>query len=545
MNTYDIVIIGAGSAGCVLSNRLSEDESLSVLLIEAGGTDKHPFVRVPAASGKAIFNPRFNWMYMAEHDPSRNLPQPEMWPAGKALGGGGSINGMMFVRGHRYDYDNWADLGATGWAYDDVLPYFKKLETNERGADDYRGGNGPLSVSEVRAPSPLTKRWLEAAQNIGIKRCDDLNGADAEGVDYVQSSQKNGKRHSASAAYLWPVVARKNLTVWTNTSVVKVNFNGNVATGVSASKGNEIIEITAQRGVVLTAGSLATPKIMKMSGVGPANELEALNIPVVASISGVGKNLQEHPGVPMGHHVSSPSIGSKGNLFVDAVKNVFYGINYLLRGRGPLSCGVGHAQAMVRTSDKYDVPNAQIIMSPFSFEVDEKGPRLYDKPAIGVAVGLTRTEARGSVSLRSADWRDPPKIEYEMLSSQHDVEQLIDACKMAREITRAAPFNEVLKDDRAPDESIQSDEEWEAFVRANAFPMYHPCGTCAMGNDSDSVVDPLCRVHGTEKFWVADASVFPRVTAGNINATVIMVAEKAADHIKQALQETQKIKDVA
>lgn len=545
MITHDIVIIGAGSSGCVLANRLSEDESLSVLLIEAGGTDKHPFIRVPAASGQAIFNPRFNWMYTAEPDSSRNLARPEMWPAGKVLGGGSSINGMMFVRGHKSDYDNWAALGATGWAYDDVLPYFKKLETNERGGDEYRGASGPLYASEVRAESELTARWLESAQNIGIKRCEDLNGADAEGVDYVQASQKNGKRHNTSAAYLWPVMNRKNLTVWMNSSVTKVNFEGNVASGVSICKDGDMVEVKARHGVIMSAGSLATPKILKLSGVGPADELSKLGIPVVSALSGVGENLQEHPAVPMGHHVTLRSIGSKGNPVIDAIKNFFHGLNYLLRGRGPLSCGVGHAQAMVRTSEKFKVPNAQIIMSPFSIVVDEQGPRLYDQPAIGVAVGLARTEARGRISLGSADWEDPLKIDYKMLSSKHDVEQLIEGCKLAREITRSAPFKDVLKDDREPDESIQSDEQWEAYIRANAFPMYHPCGTCAMGTDSNAVVDPQCRVHGMENFWIADASVFPRLTAGNINATVIMVAEKAADHIKQALQETRNQEAVA
>lgn len=536
MSEFDLVIVGAGSSGCVLANRLSEDRNLNVLLIEAGGTDKHPYIRVPAASGQAIFNERFNWMYMTEADASRT-GVPEMWPAGKALGGGSSINGMMFVRGHKADYDHWAELGATGWTYNDVLPYFKKMETNERGANEYRGDSGPMHASEVRANHRLTDNWLQAAQNAGIERSDDLNGECNEGVDYVQASQRKGVRCNTSSAYLWPAMDRSNLTVWMNSHVVKVNFEGKTANGLSVEKDGEIVDVKARQGVVLCAGSLSTPKIMKLSGIGPEKELSELNIPIVMPMDTVGENLQEHAGVTMGHHVTIPSIGSKSNIVSDTFKNALHGLNFLLRRRGPLTCGVGQAHAFVKTNERYTDPNVQIVMSPFSFVVDEKGPRLYDKPAIGIAVGLTHTQSRGRVSLASSDWRDKPKIEFQMLASQDDVQQLIEGCKIARQITRTSPFKELLKNDRDPDESIQTDEQWEQYVRAAAFPMYHPCGTCAMGSDAQSVVDPTLQVNGVENLWVADASVFPKITAGNINATVIMVAEKAADHIINTLKE--------
>ena len=529
---FDFVIVGGGSSGCVLANRLSEDSSLSIVLIEAGGTDKPLVTRIPAASGKAIFSPKTNWMYMAEPDKTRT-GQPEMWPAGKALGGGSSINGMMFVRGNRYDYDLWSQNGAKGWSYDDVLPYFKKLETNERGGGEYRGTSGPLHVSEVRAKNPLTDLWLKAATTIGIKRSPDLNGELAEGVDYVQSTQKNGWRHSAAQAYLWPVADRSNLTIWTHSRVKKIVFEDNCAFGAIVDKDGQEIMVSAKQGVVVTAGSLATPKILKLSGVGPKKELDDHNVDLVADIPAVGENLQEHPAIPIGHHVKIPSIGSHENIF----KNLLHGLNFIFRRRGPLTAGVGQAQAFVKTDESYAAPNIQIIMSPFSFVVDEQGPRLYDKAAIGVAVGLTRTEARGQVLLSSSDWDAPPKINYEMLSSSHDVNQLIEGCKIARKISRATPFKEVLKDDREPDESVNTDAEWEAYIRKAAFPMYHPCGTCRIGTDKRAVVDPELKVRGVKNLWVADASVFPTVTAGNINATVIMVAEKAADHIKQALRE--------
>ena len=439
----------------------------------------------------------------------------------------------MFVRGHRYDYDLWAQNGANGWSYDDVLPYFKKLETNERGGDEFRGTSGPLHVSEVRATNPLTELWLKAAVTIGIRRSKDLNGEIAEGVDYVQSTQKNGWRHSAAQAYLWPVAGRSNLTIWTESRVKKINFDGNKAVGAVVDKGGDEITVIAKRGVVLTAGSLATPKILKLSGVGPKDELESHGIPTVANITAVGENLQEHPAVPIGHHVTIPSIGSNDNIF----KYLMHGLNFIFRRRGPLTAGVGQAQAFVKTDESYAAPNVQIIMSPFSFVVDEQGPRLYDKAAIGVAVGLTRTEARGQVLLSSNEWDAPPKIKFEMLSSAHDVRQLVEGCKIARNISRASPFKEVFKDDREPDKNVETDEEWEAYVRQAAFPMYHPCGTCRIGTDKRAVVDPELKVRGVENLWVADASVFPTVPAGNINATVIMVAEKAADHIKNHVKQ--------
>ncbi len=525
---FDFIIIGGGSAGCVLANRLSERRDVNILLIEAGDSGRHPYVRGPAASGQAIFSPRFNWMYMAEPDASRGN-QVDMWPAGKTLGGSSAINGMMFVRGHAYDYDLWAQMGASGWSYERVLPYFRKIETCERGTDDYRGGDGFLQVSDVRAPNPLTDLWMQSAENIGIARSSDLNGAVAEGVDYVQASQKKGWRHSASAAYLWPAQNRKNLKVMTHTRVMRLIMDNDVVTAVEVEtrQGRREI-IPAARGVVLSAGAIASPKILKLSGIGPRQELSALGIETLVDNMHVGENLQEHPAVRMGHAVTIPSIGSNETL----LSNVKHGLNFILRGRGPLSTGIGHAQAMVRTSSDYDVPNIQIIMSPFAIDFDDSGPHLARQPAVGIAVGLARTESRGQILLRSPEPEDAAIIKYEMLASQHDVDQLIAGCKIARQISRAEPFASVRSEDRAPDENL-NDDEWEAYVREASFGMYHACGTCRMGSaPSHAALDSDLRLFGVQNLWVVDASVFPHLPAGNINASVLMVAEKGADLIK-------------
>lgn len=527
---FDFIIIGGGSAGCVLANRLTENAKLNVLLIEAGDSGKHPFVRVPAASGQAIFSPRFNWMYMAEPDSSRG-DQVDMWPAGKTLGGSSAINGMMFVRGHAYDYNLWAQMGATGWSYDDVLPYFRKIETFERGADDYRGGEGPIHVSDVRAPNPLTDLWFQSAINYGVPRSEDLNGLIAEGVDYVQSSQKKGWRHSSSAAYLWPIQKRRNLRVMPNTKVLRIIIENKTAKAVEieTATGQRDV-IPAARGVISSAGAIASPKLLKLSGIGPAQELNALGLKVIIDNASVGENLQEHPAVRMGHAVAIPSIGSNETLF----SNIKHGLNFLLRGRGPLSTGIGHAQAMVRTSSSYDVPNIQIVMSPFAIDFDDSGPHLARQPAVGIAVGLARTETRGRILLRSAQAEDQPIIDYKMLASQHDVDQLIEGCKIARGISRTKPFADIRLADRAPDEDM-SDEGWEEYVRHASFGMYHACGTCRMGAETNAVTGPDLRVHGMKNLWVIDASVFPHLPAGNINASVFMVAEKGADMIKSHL----------
>jgi choline dehydrogenase len=526
---YDFIIIGGGSAGAVVANRLTEDAGTSVLLLEAGGSDMHPFTRIPAGSALAIASPKFNWMYDVEPDPSRD-GRIDVWPAGKVLGGGSSINGMMFVRGNAWDYDLWAQKGATGWDYAGVLPYFRKMESYSRGGNYWRGGKGPQHVDRTRVPNELIDLWVRAAETVGIERNDDLNGASQEGVGYCDASQKDGWRHSTAQAYIRGIRAKRpNFTLQLRAFVEKILFENGRAVGVRYRRGGRTLEVRATRGVVLSAGALASPKLLMLSGIGPAAELVRHGIAQVADSPEVGANLQEHAAVIMSFHVNRPSLGANRN----AMSDLMHGLNFIFRGRGPLTTGIGHAQALVRTDDRYAAPNVQIIISPFSYDFDERGPKLYDKPSVGLAVGLARPESRGSVRLRSANPADKPLIDYPLLGEQSEVDQLIAGCRIIRKIVNAEPFRQVLVDERLPGKDMETDAELETYVRQFAFPMYHVSCTCRMGSDPAAVVDPQLRVQGVNGLWVVDASVMPTLPAGNINASAIMIGEKGADLIKE------------
>ena len=525
---WDYIVVGGGSAGCVLANRLSENPASQVLLLDAGRSDAHLFSRVPAAIGFAIGSEKMNWAYQSLPDESRH-GRSEMWPAGRLLGGGSSINGMMFIRGNRWDYDHWASFGNDGWSYDDVLPYFKKLEDNERGADAYRGVGGPLSVSDVRVPHRLTDAFVEGMVEIGVARNEDLNGGSQEGVDYCQVTQRRGLRHSTAKAYLEPVRKRPNLTVELGAFVRRVTFDGTLASGVEYTQKGKVLNATAKRGVVVSSGAIASPKILMLSGIGDAGELSQHGIGVVRDLPGVGCNLQEHPGIIVSAHVTERTLTSDRN----PLRALVHGANYLLRGHGPLSNPVGHAQAFVRTQDGLVAPNVQIIFSPLSFDHHEGGATPYTKPAINMAVGLCRVSSRGKISLSSADPDAAPVIDYSLLSDRDDVAQLADGVRLARRLYETESFGRYFKDERKPGVQYGSDEDLEECIRAQSFLMYHPCGTCSMGSDDAAVVDGSLRVRGVERLWVADASIFPTIPAGNIHATTVMVGEKAADLIKK------------
>ncbi|MFM0154944.1 GMC family oxidoreductase N-terminal domain-containing protein [Paraburkholderia sediminicola] len=525
-NNWDYIIVGGGSAGCVLANRLSADSRNSVLLLEAGGTDSSPVVRVPAGEMKAIMSRKYNWTYIAEPDPSRNN-RADMWPAGKVLGGGSSINGMMYVRGNRRDYDHWAELGNNGWDYESVLPYFRRAETNENGENKFRGGSGPLSVSNSRAPHLLTDVFVKAGVEIGLPYNPDPNGERQEGIGRIQATQKDGWRHSTSQAYIRPVRGRKNLTIVTDAYCERVVVEGARATGVTYTHQAYSKTAFARKEVIVSAGAIASPKLLMLSGIGPAAELREHDIQVMHDLPGVGKNLQEHPGIMMSQHVNVRTL----NMEATPLRTIWHGLNFVLRGRGPGTASIGHAAAFVRIDPDSDGPEVQISYAPIVYDFNDGGLTLYNRPAICAAVNVCRPESRGSITLASKDPYAPPRIRHELVGSERDMRLLIDGCRVLRRVFNADAFTPYRINERLPGPEVQTEDEWRLFIKRDAFLMYHPAGTCRMGADSLAVVDSRLRVHGIHGLRVVDASVMPILPSANTNAPTIMIAEKASDLI--------------
>ena len=528
---WDYIVVGGGSAGCVVASRLSEDPARRVLLLDAGRNDRHLYTRVPAGQMKAFPRPDMNWLYLSEPDPSRDN-RVDIWPAGKIIGGGSAINGMMYVRGHRSDYDHWAELGNEGWSYEEVLPAFRSIESSEIGEAASRGFDGPLSVSRVRIDNPLNEAFVEAAQQAGIPYNADLNGDRQEGVGICQASQKRGWRHSSARAFLAPALNRGNLSVQLGAQANRVVVENGRASGVVYGVDGQARAASAARGVIVCAGAIASPRLLLLSGIGPGAQLAEHGIATVHELAGVGQNLQEHPVVRMSFHVRNATTLTSD--LRNPLRSLLHGLDYLFRGRGALATCIGHAQALAYTREGLPAPNAQIIFAPLSYDLTEQGPRPYLKPAVGVGIGLCRIKSRGEIRLRSADPKDPPMIDYSLLADPDDVAQLREAMRLTRRIFAAPAFSHYLVDERLPGAQLQDDAALERYIRASSGLMYHPCGTCKMGSDDLAVVDSRLQVHGLEGLWVADASIFPTIPAGNINATCIMVGEKAAALIAQS-----------
>ncbi len=531
---FDFVVVGGGAAGCPIAARLSESHGTSVLLLDAGGADRHPFTRIPAGQMWAFSRPDMNWAYMAEPDASRN-GRVDMWPAGKRLGGGSAVNGMMFVRGHPSDYDQWAQMGARGWSYEEVLPYFKRLERFEGGENAWRGGDGPLAVSMPRSPHPLCEAFLNAAAEIGVARRDDLNGENtADGAGYVQTSQDGGVRASTARAYIWPqAIKRGNFALELEAVAERIIFQGKRATGVIYRRFGRRWLARARKGVVLCAGAIATPKLLMLSGVGPEAELRAHEISPVATLEGVGKNLMEHPGTGIVFGIDRPTLTSD----LGPIRSTIHALNYLLFRRGPLATSIGHAHAFVSTRPGLKAPNVQIIFSPLHHSVENGEARPVAEPIMSLAIGLCRVSSRGEIRLRSRDPEAPPLIDHDLLSNRDDLEQLAEGCEAAARLLQAPSLARHITAWESPAASNLSHEKWIAHVRENSYLMYHPSGTCRMGEDDMAVVDSNLRARGLEALWIADASIMPTLPAGNINATCIMIGEKAADLIKSNTRE--------
>jgi choline dehydrogenase-like flavoprotein len=521
---HDYVIVGAGSAGCVLANRLSEDPSVRVLLIEAGKQDRHPNIKIPAAFAKQ-FKTKLDWDLATAPEPycdNRSL----YIPRGKGLGGSSSMNAMLYVRGNPLDYEGWAAAGATGWGWNDVLPYFLKAEDNQRGASEYHATGGPLRVEDERSPRPLTGRFLAACAEAGIPRIGDYNGPEQDGAALAQVTQRNGKRWSAADAYLRPALKRPNLEVVTGALVSGLEIEGGVGRGVRYSRRHGSEQVAwADREVILSAGAIASPQLLMLSGVGPAEQLQQLGVPVAHDLPGVGANLQDHP------YVSCVWDVPGGGSLADAEKPKAL-LEYLLRRTGPLTSSVAEAFAFVRSRPGLPAPDLQFHFGPAYFV--DNGFDEYDGHAITTGPVLVRPKSRGWVRLRSADPSAKPRILTNSLAKEEDVAALRAGLERAREIAAAGPLAEVVGREILPGPEVDTEEAIVADIRRRVELLYHPVGTCRMGTGSDAVVSPDLRVHGIDGLRVVDASVMPVIPNGNTNAPTIMIAEKAADLIRSA-----------
>jgi choline dehydrogenase-like flavoprotein len=526
MDRFDYIIVGAGSAGCVLANRLSEDPAVSVCLVEAGPVDSHPFIHAPIGFSFLGENRKINWRF-------ETVPQPQMngrrgyQPRGRVLGGSSSINAMVYIRGTAADYDRWAEAGATGWSYRDVLPYFKRSQDQERGDSEFHGTGGPLSVSDLRYMNPLSHMFMEATRQLGLPANDDFNGASQEGVGFYQVTQRDGRRCSAAVAYLAPARGRSNLAVITGAQVEKIVTDGQRAVGVECRKGNDRLTLGANREVLLSAGALQSPQLLMLSGIGPAAHLREHGIEVVHDAPGVGENLQDHFDYTVIRRVTcSDALGYTLARTLRALPDF---LRYR-QGQGPFTSNVAEAGGFLRTSDDETEPDIQLHFVPGI--VDDHGRKKHFVAGISCHVCVLRPASRGSVTLRDANPRSAPNIDPCFLAAGDDLGRTLKGARLVHRILDAPAFDGVNSRSMYAGSDADDDELIED-LRSRGDTIYHPVGTCRMGSDAAAVVDPSARVRGMQALRVVDASIMPTLVSGNTNAPAIMIAEKVADAIRR------------
>lgn len=530
--SYDFIIIGAGSAGCVLANRLTANPAHKVLLLEAGGSDRNPWIHVPVGFQKLLVHPVLNWCF--ETEPEDNVKGRRISiPRGKVLGGSSSINGMLYVRGQALDFDTWAQLGNRGWGYDDILPYFKKTESYERGGNDIRGGDGPLRVSDMIERHELVDAFIEAGVECGYEHNPDYNGAKQDGFGYYQTTQRNGRRESAYAAFIKPILKKRpNLEIVTHARVQKILLEGKRAVGVSYLRGQQQHEAKAAHSVILSAGAVQSPQLLELSGIGQPDLLREHGIGVLHELKGVGENYRDHYAARVNWRVKQPITLNEQTRGLNIVREA---IKYAFTHRGILTFTAGIGHGFVRSRPELATPDCQMFFAHASFS-DAKTRAFDREPGMTIGVYQCRPESQGTIHIDSADVMQAPKIRPNFLSQRLDCDTLIAGMRLSRKIGEAPALAKYAEFEMNPGKDCQSDDEILDYARATGATTYHVMGTCKMGPDGDNmaVVDDQLRVRGIDGLRVVDASIMPTMPSGNINAPVLMIAEKAADMILAA-----------
>ena len=527
----DFVVVGAGSAGCVMAARLSEDPGTRVVLLEAGGHDRHLWIHVPLGYGKTITDPRVNWCYETEPEPNLN-GRRVFWPRGKVLGGSSSINGLIYIRGQKEDFDHWRQLGNTGWSFDDVLPYFRRAEDQTRGETELHGSGGPLCVSDVSDDDPISKAFIKSAIDLGYPRNDDFNGHVQEGAGYYQLTTRNGRRCSTAVGYLRPAMKRPNLRVITNALSERITLQGRRATGVTFRQGGQLHTVRAAREVILCGGAINSPQLLLLSGIGPQQHLTDLGIAVAHHLPGVGQSMQDHYQARIVCKCRFPI--TVNDIMLSKLRMIRTGLEYLLFRKGALAIAAGQAGLFARTRPELATPDVQFATVIFSADRPAEG--LHKFSGFSLVVYQLRPESRGELKLKTANPADAPAMHPNYLATETDRRTIIDGLKLARRLLGTPDMQHFIASEYIPGSAVQTDEELLGYAKQYGGTVYHPTSTCKMGSDAMAVVDAELRVHGIGGLRVVDASIMPAVVSGNTNAATIMIGEKAADMMRQRVR---------